>query len=171
LALLLALAGMLLSGGTACRHHAGGPGDAATASMPPSSLNDPCVERLDELSRHLLLYYTAYDDLPATLNELVAASDLPPAILSCPVSGKPYVYDPAGIYIPNQQVTFFPDRTDVPRRPEWLIVYDSEPVHEGYHWGIVARAPASGWTLSTDVIAVEPRVLRRALIQRATEQE
>jgi hypothetical protein len=86
---------------------------------------DACSDRLDQLCGRLMVYYATYRRLPAQLEDLGTPADpLPPDALVCPVSKKPYVYDPAGVRVLGLQGR--------------LIVYDYDPCHDGLRWGILA---------------------------------
>ena len=90
---------------------------------------DPCEERLhDVVCEQLMIYYAIHKELPPTLEDLRKVDPTKP--LECPVSGKPYVYNPQGL-----EVSGWTGR---------LIVYDSEPIHDGHRWGIVADLPRPG---------------------------
>ncbi len=106
----------------------------------PSVRKDPCAERLHNICGHLLLYYSTHRKLPPTLEGLHPTTGLPLPPLVCPVSEKPYVYDPDGVPIPN-----FPGR---------LVVYDPEPTHSGMRWGILVGASAGAPNITARVILV-----------------
>src|SRR5688500_13126803 len=58
---------------------------------------DPCADRLHALCGPLLLHYAVKRHLPAHIDELRAFAGGDPAVeFTCPVSGKPYVYEPRG---------------------------------------------------------------------------
>ena len=105
---------------------------------PPSVRKDPCAERLHDVCGHLLLYYASHKRLPPTLAELKSALAMRPPPLVCPASGKPYVYDPAGVSIPG--------------RPGRLALYDPEPSHSGMRWAIMVGTPADGANVTARVI-------------------
>ena len=92
----------------------------------------PCADRLHQIAGHLLLYYSQKGKLPPTLAELQTETegpgDLPPLV--CPVSGKPYSYNPDG--------------EDLPNRRGRVLVYDSEPTHVGRRWGLVTPTETPG---------------------------
>jgi hypothetical protein len=94
------------------------------APRPPSpEIDDPCAERMHDISGQFLLYFNAKRELPQTLEDLAKSAPglLPPLI--CPKCGKPYVYNPEGLAMPDGQ-----------RR---VILYDPEPTHYGYRRGVV----------------------------------
>ena len=90
---------------------------------------DPCEQYLyDVVCNQLMMYYAIHKELPPTLEALRKVDPTNP--MECPVSGKPYVYNPVGL-----EVSGWPGR---------LILYDSEPIHDGHRWGIVADVPRPG---------------------------
>jgi hypothetical protein len=90
---------------------------------------NPCEERLhDVVCEQLMMYYAVHKELPPTLEALQQVDPSRP--LECPVSGKPYVYNREGL-----EVSGWAGR---------LILYDSEPIHDGHRWGIVADVPRPG---------------------------
>jgi len=104
---------------------------------------DDCAARMQTLEGQLLLYYYKYQKLPTDLDELRSVADpLEEVPLECPVSHKPYVYNPAGLILGND-----PDR-------RLLIVYDSVPAHGGSRWGIIFRYAAGKRPPTTDVIQI-----------------
>lgn len=107
---------------------------------PPSVRKDPCAERLHDVCGHLLLYYASHRKLPPTLAELKSTRTMGLPPLACPASGKPYVYDPAGLSIPG--------------RPGRLVLYDPEPSHSGMRWGILVGTPADGANITARVVLV-----------------
>jgi hypothetical protein len=93
----------------------------------PSVLLDPCAERLGDICAQLLLYARARHDLPETLAGLVGAAPLP---LTCPVSGRPYIYTRDGLPMPGTS-----------RR---VLVYDALACHTGMRWTITADPAGPG---------------------------
>jgi hypothetical protein len=102
------------------------------------SNTDPCATRLHDISGVLLFYYATNHKLPATLDELKAVQGFEEVQYTCPVSGEPYVYAPAGVPTPNQPGAK-------------IVLYDPTPAHEGMRWAI--SITESG-VLITKVIAV-----------------
>jgi len=126
-----------------------GPPPAQPASPPaPRSGGyiDPCAQRLHDISGGLLLYYATRRALPTTLSALKdhGAVQLPPLV--CPVSKKPYLYNPRGLVIPG--------------RAGRLVLYDAEASHSGMRWGIMVTPPAGG------MIATDVRLLPEGAIPR-----
>ena len=73
--------------------------DAAltTTEKAASANTDPCAMRLHDVCGPLLLYYATNRALPAKLEQLSEVSGFESVKnFTCPASGKPYVYNPAG---------------------------------------------------------------------------
>ena len=104
----------------------------------PSTVSDPCADRLHDLCGQLLLYFSATGEMPATLDDLnrMDSQTLPPLV--CPISGKPYLYNKDGLRVPG--------------RAGLLVLYDAEPVHSGMRWGIMVEAGGAGQPLSGRVV-------------------
>ena len=104
-------------------------------------VNDVCAERLHDLCGQLFLYYSRKHVLPQSLEELAPSSatpsSMPSARLVCPVSGKPYVYDRAGLEVPGSD--------------KLVIVYDPTPCQGGKRHVIVIDRIRPGKPLTTDV--------------------
>ena len=115
LSALLAVAG-------GCR----GPEQPSVEVVRLNALDSPCAVRMGEVCETLLLYYAANGRLPATPADLAAARgpDAPPLV--CPLSGKPYVYNPSGLAIP--------------RLTGKLVLYDDQPSHSGMRLAILVGA-------------------------------
>lgn len=89
---------------------------------------EPCATRLHDVAGVMLLYYALHKRLPAELDELHAIADLDQALdFTCPASGRPYVYTPAGLRFPGKD--------------ERLVLYDVEAAHDGARWGVLAAPP------------------------------
>jgi hypothetical protein len=104
------------------------------------TINDPCPKRLHELCGPLLLYYATNYHLPESIDELQRVpgfESVGPYV--CPVSGKPYIYNPKGIRSPR--ITSF------------AVLYDAEPTHAGYRWAIVVEEPSGNAALQAKVVA------------------
>ncbi|HMB94788.1 MAG TPA: hypothetical protein VKK61_01985, partial [Tepidisphaeraceae bacterium] len=83
--------------------------------------------------------------LPAQLSELADLPDvgtLPEFI--CPVSHQPYIYDRAGIPLPEQQSR--------------IVLYDATPAHSGLRWGIALNQPQAGKAIIMKVIALRESI-------------
>ena len=124
-----------------------GPGEVAapvaSGDVPsaPITNTDPCATRLHDLSGSLLLYQLLNNRAPDTLADLVdldAGPAVPEAV--CPVSGRPYVYRPGGIYLQD--------------RDAHVVIHDPAPSHSGMRWAVTYRPPAAGGPPVTKVIAL-----------------
>jgi hypothetical protein len=91
--------------------------------------DDACAERLHALSGPMLYYYAVHRRLPLDVNELRDIAGPDPVIdFTCPVSGKPYVYDPRGM----------------PRgggKPGIIVLCDPEPTHSGMRLCVTVEEP------------------------------
>jgi hypothetical protein len=104
-----------------------GPAGAADRQSAPLSNTDPCATRLHDLCGPLLLYYAVNHKLPQSLDDLRSTGMDVPADLTCPVSHRPYVYNPAGLLAPNGQGK--------------MIIYDATPAHSHLRWAIAILEP------------------------------
>ena len=95
----------------------------------------------------LLLYFGRYQRLPAQVEELAQVPGVTVPELACPVSGRPYVYNPQG-----------PAGLEAGTR---IILYDATPAHAGRRWGIVVREPMPGQALVVNVVAVPESVFSK----------
>jgi threonine dehydrogenase-like Zn-dependent dehydrogenase len=114
---------------------AGCGGQAAAPPARPVAVTDPCAERLHDLSGLLLGHYVTHHRLPERLEELGGGVEL-----SCPVSRKAYIYDPAGLAAPGQEGV--------------LVVYDAMGAHGSFRWAIRLAEPEGGGALVAKVVAV-----------------
>lgn len=116
------------------------PPPAAPAPGRPAiaTANDACAEQLQELSGQLLEYYAIHRELPPQLEDLTKLGAGPSLPLACPLSRRPYIYNPDGLAVPG-----WPGR---------LIVYDPLPSHEGSRWAIQADKPQPGKPLFLRVV-------------------
>jgi hypothetical protein len=95
----------------------------ANTSVAPLSNTDPCAMRLHDICGPLLLYYATNHHLPPALDDLRAVPGFESVRdFTCPVSQKPYIYNPAGL--------------PAPVSGSRLILYDPEPSHAGMRWAI-----------------------------------
>ncbi|HUT59794.1 MAG TPA: hypothetical protein VNA25_18255 [Phycisphaerae bacterium] len=115
----------------------------------PSTKIDPCADRLHDLCGRLLLHHSLHGQFPQSLNQLEKTGVGDAAPLTCPVSGRPYVYRPSGLRIPNQ--------------PGLLIVHDAEASHSGMRWGILMDEPGSGRPPTLRVILLSEQAFSAAL--------
>jgi hypothetical protein len=116
------------------------------AGHPTAPINpvDACSDRLQDLAGSLLFYYAVNKRLPGTLTDLkdVDGNVIPPEQLTCPVSHKPYVYDPRGI-------------PAGPAKPGVIVLADPEPTHSGLRWAITVEKPRNPTQpLITHLVAV-----------------
>jgi hypothetical protein len=108
---------------------------------------DPCAVRMQDISGAMLEYYMLNHHLPAVLQELRGFGDAGTDLnFTCPVSGKPYVYVPKGLSIPNVE--------------RLLVLYDAEPVHDGKSWGIVVAPQVGTKPMMAWVIQLNARLLQ-----------
>lgn len=101
----------------------------------PSVLVDPCADQLHDICGQLLLYWSANRQLPESLAALIGEK---PISLKCPVSAKPYAYNPEGLAMPGAS-----------RR---VLVYDATPCHTSMRWSIVADPAGPGKPLVARVL-------------------
>ena len=107
------------------------PSRAAHGDTLAPSPTDPCAMRLHDITGAMLLYYTLHHALPDNLEQLRPLADLDaPLDFICPVSHKPYLYQPINLAAPGAD-----------RR---LLVYDPTPVHQGRRWAILAAPVRPG---------------------------
>jgi len=102
---------------------------------------DPCANRLHDLCGPLLLYFNAQRRLPERLEELGQVPGFENIRdFTCPVSGKPYVYNPQGIpgLEPGSRV----------------VIYDPLPSHSGMRWGVAVKIPGDDDPLIAKVIGL-----------------
>ncbi len=104
------------------------------------TVNDPCPTLLHDLCGPLLLYLTSNYRLPERLDELrqMPGSD-GIGDLACPLSKRPYVYNPAGVLGAN-----------VSQR---AVIYDAAPTHSGYRWAIVVKEATPNAPFIAEVVA------------------
>jgi len=86
---------------------------------------DPCATRLDDVVTSLYNYYALNQRLPDKLEDLASVADATTVLyLTCPVSGKPYIYNPVGLHAQDGDTLH-------------LILYDATPAHNGCRWGVM----------------------------------
>jgi hypothetical protein len=94
-------------------------------SVEKALLTDPCVERMHNLCGAMLAFYLINKDLPASLDDLKTVAEFGgPLEPSCPASGQPFVYEPAGLHSVNGR--------------KYIVLYDATPAHKGT--GLLAAA-------------------------------
>ena len=112
-----------------------------SASASDSSNIDPCATRLHDLCGPLLLYYSINHRLPPTLAELQKMAGFEQQVkLTCPISDKPYAYNPVGVGIQGQDAR--------------VIIYDSGKTHAGMRWAIGIIEPQGDEALVAKVVAL-----------------
>jgi hypothetical protein len=130
-------------------------GVPVTPSTPPRPAGpdvlagqEPCAARLHDVAGVMLFYYALHKRLPAELEDLRTVADTDQALeFTCPASGRPYVYVPAGLRYPGKD--------------ERLVLYDADPAHAGSsRWGILAappkgERPAAMWAVQLSEAAME----------------
>ncbi len=156
LLVVVALAGC--QGGT-------GSGTPTKPKPPPGATSalDPCEERLHDIAGALLSYYLLNKRLPDSLEPLRALADADrPIELTCPVSGKPYIYNRQGIpvYSEGAPTPALAGPQPAGRTMRLLVVYDPEPTHNGVRKAIAITPPSAG-SLRAEVFAVEESVFKR----------
>jgi hypothetical protein len=119
---------------------------ATTAPAVQSPLMGPCADQLGDVLEQLLVYFRVYKELPPREQDLarIGTINVP---LACPITHAAYVYNPAGIAVPN-----------------WagrLILYDSCP-HGDFRRGILIERMAPGQPLSARVIAISEKDFQAA---------
>jgi hypothetical protein len=97
--------------------------------------SDACSIRLGDIEGALVLYYAVNRQLPLQLDNL-RTDNGSPLPLSCPTSGRPYLYSAQGLASPGRLMR--------------IIVWDDAPVHNGFRWCIF-MAPTRTGQLSLDV--------------------
>ena len=110
----------------------------------PNSNTDPCAMRLHEFCAPLLLYFATNHTLPPNVESLNITTEE----FVCPVSHKPYIYNPNGLPAPDPGAR--------------LIVYDPEPTHQGRRWAISVMEPHGDAPLIAKVIAIPESRFPRA---------
>lgn len=128
IATLAVAAWLALSAGCAPQEKAGTPSPQPrdTGSTLNSAL-DPCAGNLHDLCGALLFHIDVHGRFPPSLQALESGPGGSELRYTCPVSGRPYVYNPGGIHL-------------VERRA-YVIVYDATPAHRGSRWAIVLDEP------------------------------
>src|SRR5262249_41613453 len=94
----------------------------------------------------LLQYYGAHQGLPDTLAEAIPDPSRRAALLDCPTSKQPYVYDLNGPEVNSGG-------------PARIIVYDATPAHNDARWGNAFSLPGSRVS-KADVVVVPDFVFK-----------
>jgi hypothetical protein len=120
---------------------ASSPAVANKAPVAPITNTDPCAGRLHDICEPLFLYYIKHNQLPGRLEELREIPGFESLELICPVSKKPYLYNPIGITTSESRAR--------------IICYDAAPSHSGMRWAISIIEPENdNGPLVTKVIAL-----------------
>jgi hypothetical protein len=115
--------------GVACRSTAPQPAAPGGISDSVLAATDPCALRLDDIRVAMLGYIHAHDRLPQRLEDLQGFAEPGTQLqFTCPDSGRPYVYIPAGLTLPGKN--------------QRLVLYDALPAHQGHRWAIMLTPPA-----------------------------
>jgi hypothetical protein len=118
-----------------------------TASPETAVRSDPCAERVHNIGGTLLLYYASHQQMPQRLEELKPLADFDqPIELTCPVSGKPYLYAPNGLAAVGKE--------------KRIVVYDAEPSHDGRRWCLFMLPAKPGQALAVEVLEVPEGLFR-----------
>jgi hypothetical protein len=99
-------------------------GAGSTASADQIVGTDSCGVQMGNIVEALLLYCERFRQLPPSLEDLQKTRDVEsPLALVCPISHKPYQYEPRGL-----------SRPGLDKR---IIIYDPQPSHDGKRWVIM----------------------------------
>jgi hypothetical protein len=103
-------------------------GRAVSMPIDQALKSDPCAARLHDISGAMLEYYALHNRLPPALQNLASLADLDqPLNFTCPETGLPYTYVPAGLASPTD--------------PRLIIAHDAEPHRSGQRWVILLQKP------------------------------
>ena len=116
--------------------------DAGTSSLTARISNtDPCAMQMHDICGGFLLFYASQNRLPNQLSELYSTEVVTKDIrFVCPVSQQPYIYNPNGIFLPDQNAR--------------VILYDATAAHSGLRWAISIHEPHPGQPLIAKVLAL-----------------
>ncbi len=106
----------------------------------PSVQADPCAERLHDLAGRLLLYLAGHHRLPPSLEDLPPLEPGRAVAPVCPVSGKPYLYRPAGATVRGM--------------PGLMVLVDPEPSHAGMRWALFLNRVTGAGRATAKVILI-----------------
>jgi hypothetical protein len=119
-------------------------------TAPAAPATDACADRLHALCGPLLFYYAVHRRMPPDLAALRTMPDAPGADVdfTCPVSGQPYVYNPAGL-------------PRAPGKPGSLVLYDAAPTHSARRWAVAVAPPkTTGQALVPEVVLEDELTFR-----------
>jgi hypothetical protein len=102
--------------------------------------SDPCATRLHEISGAMLTYHAINGRLPADLDQLKSVQGPLDSALNftCPATGQPYVYIPAGLRSPDD--------------PRQIVLHDPSPDPTGQRWVILIHPPRARQAAATWVM-------------------
>jgi len=121
-------------------------GDPGMTSPDQLLKTDPCASRLQDIGGTLLLYYAVNKHMPEKLEDIKPLADLGQDLqFTCPLSGKPYAFTPAGLAAVGKD--------------KRIVVYDSEPSHNGKRWCVFMPTPRPG-QMSVEVLEVPEGLFR-----------
>lgn len=107
----------------------------------PITNTDACASAMHDICGAFLLFYLSQNRLPAQLSELYNSEFLPKNVrFVCPVSQQPYIYNPSGIFLPEQNAR--------------VVLYDATAAHSNHRWAITIQEPQPGQPLVAKVIAL-----------------
>jgi hypothetical protein len=118
-----------------------------TPPVDPLAKAGGCDSRLQDISGLMLLYAQQNHHLPKSLDELrgyPGAADVGDFV--CPVSGKPYIYNPDGIPTPSGAGR--------------IMVYDPTPAHDGMRLCLVIPDSGKSSAVIMQVIALPEAFFR-----------
>lgn len=102
---------------------------------------DPCGSRLHDVGGALLMYYALNKHMPEQLEEVKSMADFGmELVFTCPKSGKPYSFTPNGLAAIGKD--------------KRIVIYDSEPSHDGRRWCVFMPTPRLGQAMSLEVLLV-----------------
>ena len=117
------------------------PALARNATLDQAVDTDACAIRLGDITAALTMYYGLNKQLPDSLEELKPlANPNGELLLTCPVSGQPYVYSPAGLLAIGTS--------------KRIIVWDATPAHDGSRWCILMPPTQPGAAVSLELVAL-----------------
>src|SRR5689334_16549490 len=125
----------------------------ATYGIPVGG-TDACAANLHDLAGSFLLYYAMRHELPPTLDALSEVDAVNTSELTCPVSHRPYIYNPTGVLAPGNNGR--------------AVLYDAAPSHNRMRYALVITEPQGNAALVAKVVAI-PEPTFAAAAAAATE--
>jgi hypothetical protein len=111
------------------------PAASQPAAVALTANHDPCAIKLHDLCGPLLLYYSVYNRLPQSLDELRQLPGFENLTdFNCPVSHRPYIYTPQGEPGPDEE--FLRENGPSVKVSSVIILADPTPVHGGIRWAL-----------------------------------